>query len=79
MAKGLSRMKGNLPVRFLGGWGVVTSPGYPVVVAGAPAPALGTSAWQPGRGGVAVWRRRRTSRHTATQPIAALTGLPWWV
>ena len=30
MAKGLSRMKGNLHVRFLGGWSVVTRSGYPV-------------------------------------------------
>jgi len=30
MAKGLSRMKGNLHVRFLGGWRVVTLSGYPV-------------------------------------------------
>ena len=32
MAKGLSRMKGNLHVRFLGGWRVVTLSGYPVGV-----------------------------------------------
>jgi hypothetical protein len=30
MAKGLSRMRGNSHVRFLGGWKVVTSSGYPV-------------------------------------------------
>jgi hypothetical protein len=30
MAKGLSRMKGNLHVRFLGGWRVATLSGYPV-------------------------------------------------
>jgi hypothetical protein len=30
MAKGLSRMKGNFHVRFLGGWRVVTPSGYPV-------------------------------------------------
>jgi hypothetical protein len=30
MAQGLSRMKGNFPVRFLGGWRVVTLSGYPV-------------------------------------------------
>jgi hypothetical protein len=35
MAKGLSRMKGNFHVRFLGGWRVATPPGYPVVRQGA--------------------------------------------
>ncbi len=30
MVKGLSRMKGNFHVRFLGGWRVVTLSGYPV-------------------------------------------------
>jgi len=34
MAKGLSRMKGNFHVRFLGGWRVVTLSGYPVGVMG---------------------------------------------
>ena len=29
-AKGLSRLRGNAPVRFLGGWKVATSSGYPV-------------------------------------------------
>ena len=33
MAKGLSRMRGNSHVRFLGGWKVVTSSGYPVAQA----------------------------------------------
>src|SRR4029077_6775024 len=30
-AKGLSRMRGNSHVRFLGGWKVVTPSGYPVL------------------------------------------------
>src|SRR6266446_7738401 len=34
-AKGLSRMKGNLHVRFLGGWRVVTPSSYPVERSGA--------------------------------------------
>jgi hypothetical protein len=37
--EGLSRMKGNLHVRFLGGWRVVTSSGYPVDVRLSPHPA----------------------------------------
>ena len=43
---------------------------------GVPTPDYLNVAWQLGRGGAAVWRRRRTSRHTDTQPIAAQTGVP---
>ena len=41
-AKGLSRMRGNPHVRFLGGWRVVTLSGYPVVLGGV----TGRKGWE---------------------------------
>jgi hypothetical protein len=69
MAKGLSRMKGNLHVRFLGGWRVVTLSGYPVGCTNAApragwggpegrTPSTATHRTRSGaqRGSVATWR-----------------------
>ena len=58
--KGLSRMRGNSHVRFLGGWRVVTPSGYPVLPGTASSPP-----W---------WGQKRSIGRCAFAPTSAPQG-----